>query len=102
MLTIVIFSASGDLTARKLVPALFQAVQKNRLPADAQIVGVSRSPMTDEQFRQHLVGGAKAAEGKSWNETKWNEFADKLHYCAGDAAAPGGLDGLRGWLGHRE
>src|SRR5438105_14816218 len=101
-LTIVIFGASGDLTARKLVPALFQAFGKGRLPADAQIVGVSRSPMTDEQFRTHLVGGAKEATGKAWDEGRWKEFAGRLHYVAGDAAAAGGLTALRDWLRQRE
>ncbi len=101
-LTIVIFGASGDLTARKLVPALFQAFGKGRLPADAQVVGVSRSPMTDDQFRDHLIAGAKAAAGKGWDEGKWKEFAGRLHYVAGDAAAAGGLDKLRDWLRQRE
>ena len=102
MLTIVIFGASGDLTARKLVPALFQAFGKGRLPADARIVGVSRSPMTDEQFRVHLVNGAKEATGKAWDESKWNEFAGRLHYVAGDAAATGGLAALKDWLRKQE
>ena len=101
-LTIVIFGASGDLTARKLVPALFQAFGKGRLPADARIVGVSRSPMTDEQFRGHLVAGAKEAAGKAWDEGKWKPFAGRLHYVPGDAAKPGGLDALREWLGRRQ
>jgi glucose-6-phosphate 1-dehydrogenase len=102
MLTIVIFGASGDLTARKLVPALFQAFGKGRLPADTRIVGVSRSPMSDEQFREHLSGGAKAAEGKHWNEGRWNDFAGRLHYVAGDAAAAVGLNGLRDWFREHE
>jgi glucose-6-phosphate 1-dehydrogenase len=102
MLTIVIFGASGDLTARKLVPALFEAFRKNRLPADTQIVGVSRSPMTDDQFREHLVGGAKEAAGKQWDDAKWKEYASLLHYVAGDAAAAGGLNALRDWLRQRE
>ncbi len=102
MLTIVIFGASGDLTARKLVPALFQAFGKGRLPAGAQIVGVSRSPMTDDQFRAHLINGAKEAAGKAWDEGKWREFAGRLHYVAADAAAAGGLAGVRDWLRQRE
>jgi glucose-6-phosphate 1-dehydrogenase len=101
-LTIVIFGASGDLTARKLVPALFEAFGKNRLPADAQIVGVSRSPMTDDQFREHLVEGAKVAAGKDWDAGKWADFARCLHYVAGDAAAAGGLNALHDWLRNRE
>jgi glucose-6-phosphate 1-dehydrogenase len=102
MLTIVIFGASGDLTARKLVPALFQAFGKGRLPADAKIVGVSRSPMTDDQFRTHLVKLAKETIGKAWDDGKWKEFAGHLHYVAGDAANDGGLAALGAWLTEHE
>jgi glucose-6-phosphate 1-dehydrogenase len=102
MLTIIIFGASGDLTARKLVPALFQAYGKGRLPADARIVGVSRSAMTDDQFRTHLVKLAKEVTGKSWDEGKWKEFTGRLHYVAGDAAADGGLAALSAWLKEHE
>ena len=101
-LTIVIFGASGDLTARKLVPALFQAFGKGRLPAGAMIVGVSRSPMTDDQFRTHLVKLAKEVTGKAWDEAKWKEFAGRLHYVAGDAAADGGLAALSAWFKEHE
>jgi glucose-6-phosphate 1-dehydrogenase len=101
-LTIVIFGASGDLTARKLVPALSQAFSKGRLPPDFQIVGVARSPMTDDQFRDHLIAGAKEAAGNAWDEAKWRDFAGRVHYVSADAAAPGGLDRLREWLRERE
>ena len=58
-LTVVIFGASGDLTSRKLVPALFNLYQKGRLPAEAQVLGVSRTEYTDDAFRDHLFGKAK-------------------------------------------
>src|SRR5690348_3682987 len=54
-LTVVIFGASGDLTSRKLVPALFNLYQKGRLPAETQVLGVSRTPFTDDAFRNHLA-----------------------------------------------
>jgi glucose-6-phosphate 1-dehydrogenase len=101
-LSIVIFGASGDLTARKLVPALFQAFTKGRLPGPFRVVGVSRSKLSDEQFREHLVAGAKAAVGKAWDEAKWRDFAGHLFYVPADATAPGGLDGLRDWLREHE
>ena len=59
----VIFGASGDLTARKLVPALYHLFAKGRLPHEFRVVGVSRSPWSDERFRGHLVPGAKEASG---------------------------------------
>jgi glucose-6-phosphate 1-dehydrogenase len=55
--TLVIFGASGDLTARKLVPALKQLVRHRRLPEEFAVVGVARSPMTDDEFRAKLSNG---------------------------------------------
>lgn len=101
-LTIVIFGASGDLTSRKLIPALFQAFSKGRLPHQAVIVGVSRTHMTDDQFRQHLLPGAKLALGNTWDDAKWTEFAQRMHYVAADATAAGGLEPLRSWLEKHE
>ncbi len=46
--TMVIFGASGDLTSRKLIPALYRLHQRGRLPADTRVVGVARSQFTDE------------------------------------------------------
>ncbi len=97
-LSIVIFGASGDLTARKLVPALYHLFAKGRLPADFRVVGVARSRYTAEQFREHLAPGTREASGSAWDEARWREFAGRLFYIAGDAAAPGGLDGLRDGL----
>src|SRR5262245_51356615 len=94
-LTIVIFGASGDLTARKLIPSLFDADGKGRLPADAQIVGVSRSAMSDDRFREHLAPMAKEAAGPTWDDGKWQAFARRLHYVAGDATAADGLERLK-------
>ena len=47
--TIVIFGASGDLTSRKLVPALSNLMRAGSLPADTRIEGFSRTPMTDDE-----------------------------------------------------
>jgi len=52
--TIVIFGASGDLTSRKLIPALYQLHRKRRLPADALVVGSARTAYSDEAWRDEL------------------------------------------------
>ncbi len=49
--TLVIFGASGDLTSRKLVPALYQLARKGRLPEQTAIVGFSRTPFADDEWR---------------------------------------------------
>jgi glucose-6-phosphate 1-dehydrogenase len=100
-LSLVIFGASGDLTSRKLIPALFSLFRKGRLPAEARIVGVARSPLSDEQFRDKLAKGPGHAAGEG-TPAQWQEFARRLHYVPGDATTPGGLDRLQDWLRQAE
>ena len=57
--TIVIFGASGDLTQRKLVPALYNLLRKERLPKDVNIVGFARRPFSDDEFRTRMKDGLK-------------------------------------------
>ena len=52
--TIVIFGASGDLTKRKLIPALFQLKREKLLPGDTRIVGFARRKKTNEEFRSEM------------------------------------------------
>ncbi len=101
-LTIVIFGASGDLTTRKLVPALYRLHGKGRLPADTRIVGVARSPFSDDQFRERLAKALEKDAPNDWQPQRWQEFARCLHYVAGDATQPQGLHALRDWLAARE
>jgi glucose-6-phosphate 1-dehydrogenase len=100
-LTVVIFGASGDLTARKLVPALYHLALKGRLPAETRIVGVARTEYSDSAFRDHLGLRARdvvRASGESWDETAWSSFAARVHYVPADVTAPGGLDPLCRWF----
>ena len=76
--TIVIFGASGDLTARKLLPALFNLFLNDSLPSPFSIVGCSRTGLTDEEFRTKLKTACTAAGFKECN--RWQQFADNLHY----------------------
>ena len=57
MTSIVIFGASGDLTKRKLVPALFNLHLKGRLADDVRIVGYARRPYSDDTFRERMAEG---------------------------------------------
>jgi glucose-6-phosphate 1-dehydrogenase len=100
-LTVVIFGASGDLTARKLVPALFNLAQKNRLPPEARIVGVARSEYTDDSFRDYLTSKVKEAltgAGENFDAKRWAEFATRLHYVRTDVTKPGGMAPLAEWF----
>jgi glucose-6-phosphate 1-dehydrogenase len=83
--TIVIFGASGDLTSRKLVPALYNLMRSGDLPAATRIVGFSRTPMTDDQWRTSLrESTTRHAEGDPLDDTTWNAFATNIHYQPGD------------------
>src|SRR5262245_62841091 len=52
--TLVIFGASGDLTRRKLLPAVYRLSQRGRLSAQFAVIGIARTEMTDESFRQQF------------------------------------------------
>jgi glucose-6-phosphate 1-dehydrogenase len=91
---LVIFGASGDLTQRKLIPALYQMSRAGRLPRALRVVGVSRTPMSDDQFRDKLTTGVKEFAPGEFEESAWREFAKQVFYFAGDAAKPDMFPGL--------
>ncbi|MCC7083684.1 MAG: glucose-6-phosphate dehydrogenase [Pirellulales bacterium] len=84
MPTIVIFGASGDLTSRKLIPALFSLFRKQRLPADTRIVGFSRSPFSYDQWRAKLAESTAEFAKRDWDASAWMQFAPSIFYEAGD------------------
>ena len=73
---VVIFGASGDLTGRKLVPALFSAFTGGHFSSPMQLVGVARRPWDHAGFREHLAG----AVGKSAQHSRWGEFLSGVQY----------------------
>ena len=95
---IVVFGASGDLTARKLVPALYDDFRKQQLPPATQLVGVSRTPMGDEEFRAHLLTAARETLGRDFDPAGWARFAACLHYCPGDVSTAADFARLEGAL----
>jgi glucose-6-phosphate 1-dehydrogenase len=100
--TVVIFGASGDLTWRKLVPALYNNHIKGRMLGCKEIVGFARRPYTDETFRQRLQDGAKAFSPDSFNQTHWDEFSSNLTYFQGNLDVPKDFEQLGGYLKQRE
>lgn len=90
--TIVIFGASGDLTSRKLVPALFELYRKKRLPDATRIVGLARTAFNDDAWRAKLAESTAHFLGKDFDPTAWQAFAQWLFYRPGDI---GKLDDFR-------
>jgi glucose-6-phosphate 1-dehydrogenase len=82
--TIVIFGASGDLTERKLVPALYRLFCKKRLPVETRIVGFSRTKFTHEAWRDDLKKSLAERLGKDFDASTWDRFAPRLYYQPGD------------------
>ena len=86
---IVIFGATGDLTRRKLLPALFHLACEGCMAGHFQIVGIGRQAMSDESFSEHLREGvAASAEIKRFDDAEWRRFAPRIRYLAGDFADP--------------
>ncbi len=83
---IVIFGASGDLTQRKLIPALYDLDRQGRLPKGMCILGVARTGMSDDQFRAKMQESTKQFSAH-FEADKWPAFARRVFYHAGDGAA---------------
>jgi len=82
---VVIFGANGDLTKRKLIPALYRLAFDRRLSAGFAIVGISRTAMSDDQFRERMKEAVqKFSEDTKFDEGVWDAFAAGLFYVAGD------------------
>ena len=82
--TIVIFGASGDLTSRKLIPALYRQYCRGRLPKPTRIVGVSRSPFSSEQWRDQLAQTTEKFVKSDFDLNAWKGFSEQIFYQAGD------------------
>src|SRR5436190_22051481 len=85
-LAVVIFGATGDLTARKLVPALFSLAVENRLPPHFRIVGLSRTKWSHDEFRDAMRKGVEEFGRYDLKENRsvWENFSKQLFYVPGN------------------
>ena len=82
--TVVLFGASGDLTKRKLVPALYNLERDGLLPSKLLIVGVARRDKSDADFREEMKEGVtKHSRSFTEGDPLWDEFASRIHYHTG-------------------
>ncbi|MEY2979773.1 MAG: hypothetical protein RLZZ435_3913, partial [Cyanobacteriota bacterium] len=95
---LIIFGASGDLTQRKLVPALYQMHLDRRLPPELTIVGVARRSWDHDFFREHLRQGVEEFGGGLQSEEVWKAFSQGLYYCPGDIDNPESYQKLKALL----
>ncbi|NJK80084.1 MAG: glucose-6-phosphate dehydrogenase [Chloroflexaceae bacterium] len=96
--TIVIFGASGDLTQRKLVPALYNLYIKERLNMDSHIVGFARRPYSHKEFRERMREGGEKHSRETFDAARWEEFAPRLFYYQGDLNEGTDYEGLHAFL----
>jgi glucose-6-phosphate 1-dehydrogenase len=84
---IIIFGASGDLTHRKLLPALYSLHRKGRLPKSFSIIGQARREWDHDTFRQEMRQAVEAHGDEPPDEASWDPFAKRLFYCRGDVTS---------------
>ncbi len=84
--TLVIIGASGDLTSRKLIPALYLLHAKGRLPKETRVVGVARTAYSHDAWRAELETTTRKFAGTEFDAGKWQQFAQSIFYQGGDLA----------------
>ncbi len=91
---LVIFGATGDLTQRKLVPALAGLQRDGLLPSSFAVVGFARRPKSDEQFRTELAEGVRM-HGREGAASAFTDLAPRIHYHRADFSDESGYGALR-------
>jgi len=81
--TIVIFGGTGDLSRRKLLPALFHLHQDDEFPGGFSILGIARSKMTDEEYRRLIKEAIQTYHQGLWSENHWEDFSKHIFYLSG-------------------
>ncbi len=94
----VIFGASGDLTKRKLIPALYNLAKDNLLSKEFALVGVARNELTSEQFRDMIGKEIGEYATTKVDPDLWHWFARRIYYMAGDFDDPSAYNKLRDLL----
>ncbi len=99
---VVIFGASGDLTARKLLPALYNLAHDNLLPADFHLVGFSRSPLPDAEFRALATKAVRDFSRRAPHTAVLERLAGRLSYVAGGYDEPAAFTRLAAHIAELE
>ena len=84
----VIFGAAGDLTGRKLIPALYNLLHANLLPKEFAVLGVARTAMTDEEFRKQIADDIRQFANSDVDAAQWADLEKRCYYLTGDFGDP--------------
>ena len=99
---LVLFGGTGDLTWRKLMPALFQAFRHCKLPSGGRILAVARDERSDAEYRQYIRDRfVEVDSAKRPSDDEFARFAEMLHYRRMDLSQPEHYAGLKTWLDER-
>ncbi len=99
---LVLFGGTGDLTWRKLMPALFQAFRHGKLPPGGRILAVARDERSDDEYRAFIHERfAEVEPGKRPSDEEFQRFATLLHYRRMDLSQPADYAGLQQWVAER-
>ena len=99
---LVFFGGTGDLTWRKLMPALFQAFRHGKLPPGGRILAVARDERSDDDYRAFIRDRfAEVEQSKRPSDEEFARFAALLHYRRMDLSQPADYAGLKSWLDER-
>jgi glucose-6-phosphate 1-dehydrogenase len=92
--SIVIFGATGDLTHRKLLPALYNLAADGELPPAVTVIGFARRPKTDDDFRKEMEEAVKQFSRQAVRDEIWKNFAQSIFYHQSDFADESGFKSL--------
>src|SRR6185369_6640141 len=97
--SIVIFGASGDLTSRKLIPALYHLFVEKQLPTPFRIIGFARREKADSVWREELKAALQQfSRTKKVDPAQWEAFSANVHYCQGEFSDPKAYEQLASQL----
>jgi len=86
--TIVVFGAAGDLTKRKLIPALYNLRIHGLLPGDFAVIGVARKDLSHDAFREAQSKDIRQFATTKVDDAVWADFNQRLYYASGEFADP--------------
>jgi glucose-6-phosphate 1-dehydrogenase len=95
---LVIFGASGDLAKRKLIPAVYNLAAASFLPDEFAVLGISRSPMSDDEFRQKMIQDLHTFETGTLDQQRVEWLKSRLSYMSGDLDEPATFERLHAAL----
>ncbi len=99
---LVLFGGTGDLTWRKLMPALLQAFRHGKLPPDGRILAVARDERSDDEYRHFIHERfCEVESAKRPSDDEFARFAEMVHYRRMDLSKPEHYAGLKTWLDAR-